>query len=90
MNKSELVDAMAAKANLTKKQAKEAVDTFVDLATEALKKDQKFTVPGFMTMTVVKRAARTARNISTGKTIKVPAKKVVKVKVGATLAGTIK
>ncbi|MBO4581777.1 MAG: HU family DNA-binding protein [Bacteroidales bacterium] len=90
MNKSQLVDAMAAETGLTKKQSKQAVDSFVKLVTVALKKDKKFTVPGFMTMNVVKRSARTARNISTGATIKVPAKNVVKVKVGATLAGNIK
>ena len=43
MNKSQLVDAMAAETGLTKKQSKQAVDSFVKLVTVALKKDKKFT-----------------------------------------------
>ncbi|MBR3558273.1 MAG: HU family DNA-binding protein [Bacteroidales bacterium] len=86
MNKSELINAMAEKAGLTKVQAKGALEAFVATAEEALKKDDKISLIGFGTFSVAERKARTGHNPSTGKSIKIPAKKVVKFKPGAAFA----
>ena len=86
MNKAELIDAMAAQAGMSKKQAKEAVDAFVAVTSAALKKEGRLCLPGFVTMNVVNRGARVSRNVRTGEKIKVPAKKVVKFKADTALA----
>ena len=86
MNKSELINAMAEKAGLTKVQAKGALEAFVATAEEALKKDDKISLIGFGTFSVAERKARTGHNPSTGKSIKIPAKKVVKFKPGSAFA----
>ena len=86
MNKSELINAMAEKAGLTKVQAKGALEAFVATAEEALKKDDKISLIGFGTFSDAERKAITGHNPSTGKSIKIPAKKVVKFKPGAAFA----
>lgn len=86
MNKSELIDAMAAKAGLTKVQAKGALDAFMCATGEALKKGDKLSLVGFGTFQVKKREARKGLNPRTKKAIKIPAKKVVKFKAGSKLA----
>lgn len=86
MNKSELIDAMAEKAGLTKAQAKGALDAFMCTTGEALKKGDKISLVGFGTFQVKDRAARKGLNPHTGKSIKIAAKKVVKFKAGAKLA----
>ena len=90
MNKTELIDAMAAKAGLSKRDAQKALNAFVDVTKEALKKEQRLSLPGFITFKVVDRSARTARNVRTGAKINVPAKKVVKFRVGPGLANAVK
>lgn len=81
MNKSELIDKVAAKAGLSKTNAKVAVDAVFASLKEGLKKENdKFTQVGFGTFKVEKRKARTAKNPQTGEAIKVKAKKVVKFK----------
>ncbi|MCD4682960.1 MAG: HU family DNA-binding protein [Bacteroidales bacterium] len=90
MNKAELIDAMAADASITKADAKRALDAFVGATTKALKKGDRVALVGFGSFSVAKRAARTGRNPQTGKEIKIAAKKVVKFKAGADLAGTVK
>ncbi len=86
MNKSELISAMALKAGLTKVQAKNALDALMDTSKEALKKGEKIALIGFGTFSVLDRKARTGHNPATGKSIKIPAKKVVKFKPGAAFA----
>ena len=86
MNKSELVDAIAEESGLTKKAAGDAVNALINEVTKTLKAGTKVTIPGFLTFDVAERAAREGRNPSTGATIKLPAKKVVKVKAGKTIA----
>ena len=86
MNKSELINAMAEKAGLTKVQAKGALEAFVAATEEALKKNDKIALIGFGTFSVADRKARTGHNPATGKSIKIPAKKVVKFKPGAAFA----
>jgi DNA-binding protein HU-beta len=83
MNKSELINAIAEKANLTKVQAKNALEAFVASAQDALKKDEKISLIGFGTFSNVERKARVGHNPATGKKINIPAKKVVKFKPGA-------
>ena len=83
MNKAELIDAMAASANLSKADAKRALDGFISAATGALKKSDKISLVGFGTFSISKRAARVGRNPSNGKEIKIAAKKVVKFKAGS-------
>lgn len=85
MNKSELVDAIAKESKLTKADSARALDATVTAISKALKKGDKVIMVGFGTFSVSKRAARTGRNPQTGKDIKIPAKKVAKFKVGATL-----
>ena len=85
MNKTELVDAIAAETKLTKVDAKKALDAFITSASKALKKGDRVALVGFGAFSVAKRAARTGRNPQTGKAIKIAAKKVVKFSVGADL-----
>ena len=86
MNKTELVQAIAEKANLTKVQAKAALDATLDAMGGALKKGDKVALIGFGTFQVIKKDARTGINPATKEAIKIPAKKVVKFKAGAELA----
>ena len=90
MNKSDLISKMAGDAKVTKAQAQAALNSFIGATTSALKKGDKLILVGFGTFSVTKRAARTGRNPRTGKEIKIAAKKVVKFKAGADLAGKVK
>ena len=85
MNKSELINAMAAESGLSKADAKKALDAFIASVTRAMKEGDKVALVGFGTFSVSERAARTGINPSTKQTIKIPAKKVVKFKPGAEL-----
>ena len=85
MNKTELVAAIAAKAELTKVDAKKALDAALEAIGAALKKVEKVALLGFGTFSVNKRAARTGINPATKQKIKIAAKKVVKFKAGADL-----
>jgi DNA-binding protein HU-beta len=86
MNKAELIEVMAKKADITKAQGGEALDAFVEAVTSTLKKGDKVTLVGFGTFSVSKRAARIGRNPQTGKEIKIAAKKVAKFKAGKELS----
>lgn len=83
MNKTELIDAVAAKAGLSKADAKKAIDAVLGSIAEAVKGGDKVTLVGFGTFSVTERGARTGRNPQTGATIEIPAKKSVKFKAGA-------
>ncbi len=90
MNKGDLVQKMAADAKITKGQAQDALDSFINTTGVALKKGDKVTLVGFGTFSVSKRAARKGRNPQTGKPINIAAKKVAKFKAGAELAKKVK
>lgn len=90
MNKTELVAAVAAKAEISKKDADKAVAAVIDSVTEALKAGDKVQLIGFGTFEVRERAAKEARNPKTGETIKVPATKVPAFKAGAALKAAVK
>jgi DNA-binding protein HU-beta len=90
MNKAQLIDAIAAKAQLTKVDAKKALDAFVGVTASILKKGDRLALIGFGSFSVAKRSARTGRNPRTGATLKIPAKKVVRFKPGAELSTIVK
>jgi DNA-binding protein HU-beta len=90
MNKAQLIDAVAAKAGLTKVDAKKAIDAFIGVTAGALKKGDRLALVGFGSFSVSKRSARTGRNPRTGATIKIAAKKVVRFKPGAELNAMVK
>ena len=75
MNKSELIDAVAKQADITKVDAAKAIDATTVAITKALKKGDTVTLIGFGTFKVSARAARTGRNPQTGKEIKIAARK---------------
>ena len=85
MNKTELVDAMAANANISKKAAEEALKAFTDAVAAELKKGGKVQLVGFGTFEVTKRAAREGRNPQTGAVMKIAASKAPKFKAGKAL-----
>lgn len=85
MNKSELVAAMAAKTELSKKDSEKALKAFIEVVTEELKKGDKVQLVGFGTFEVAKRAAREGRNPQTGKSMKIAASKAPKFKAGKAL-----
>lgn len=82
MNKSELVEAIAEDAGLTKADAGRALDAMIDSVSKALKKGDTVSLIGFGTFSVKKRAARTGRNPATGETIKIKASKTPSFKAG--------
>ncbi|MCR4946873.1 MAG: HU family DNA-binding protein [Lachnospiraceae bacterium] len=85
MNKTELIAAVAEKAELTKAASGKAVDAIVEAITEELKKGEKVTLIGFGTFETRDRAARTGRNPQTGKEIKIKASKAPAFKAGKAL-----
>lgn len=85
MTKADFISKVAQLSGLTKKDATTATDAVVGAITEILAKGDSISFIGFGTFSTVQRAARTARVPSTGKTIKVPATKVAKFKVGKNL-----
>ena len=89
MNKTELVDAIAKKASISKKDAEAAVKAFTEAVTAELKKGGKVQLVGFGTFEVAKRAAREGRNPQTGATIKIKASKSPKFKAGKALKDAV-
>ncbi len=90
MNKTELINAVAAEAGLSKVDAKKAIDAFMAAVSEELKKDGKIALVGFGTFSITQKSARTGINPKTKQPIKIAAKKVVKFKPGAELADAVK
>ncbi len=90
MNKSELIDAIANGADVSKAVAGRALDAFMAAVTKALKKGDEVTLVGFGTYAVKKRAARKGRNPRTGKEIQIPAAKVPLFRAGKTLKDSVK
>ena len=89
MNKTELVVAMAEKAEISKKDAEAALKAFTDVVAEELKKGEKIQLVGFGTFEVSERAARTGRNPQTGKEMTIPASKAPKFKAGKALKDSV-
>ncbi|AFL81869.1 bacterial nucleoid DNA-binding protein [Aequorivita sublithincola DSM 14238] len=89
MNKSDLIDAMAADAGITKAAAKKSLESFLGNVEKSLKQGNRVSLVGFGSWSVSKRAAREGRNPQTGKTIKIAAKNVVKFKAGSDLQNSV-
>lgn len=89
MNKTELIDAVAEAADLTKAESSRAVDAVVAAITRALKDGDAVTLVGFGTFQVRDRAARTGRNPKTGDTIKIAASKNPSFKAGKALKDAV-
>jgi DNA-binding protein HU-beta len=89
MNKSDLVDAIAKSAEISKAAAARSLDATVDTIKKALKKGDSVSLVGFGTFKVGKRAARNGRNPRTGATIKIKAAKVPKFSAGKGLKDAV-
>ncbi len=91
MNKAELAEKLAAKIGLSKKQAEDALNTFTDLVTEALKAGGEVTLTGFGTFSAKHRSARTGVNPQNpSEKIQIPAVTVPKFKAGKALKDALK
>ncbi|MCH2217733.1 MAG: HU family DNA-binding protein [Flavobacteriales bacterium] len=89
MNKSDLIDAMASDAGISKAAAKSALESFMSSVTNTLKDGGKVALVGFGTFSVSKRSARSGRNPQTGAEITIAAKNVAKFKAGAGLSNAV-
>ena len=89
MNKSDLIDAVAAKCEMSKKDSEEAVNAVVSAIRESLEKGEKVQLVGFGTFEVRARNARTGINPQTKKAISIPATKVPAFKAGKALKDAI-
>ncbi len=90
MNKTELIDQIAAGAGLTKVDSKKALDATIAAIIDALKKGDKVQLVGFGTFAVNEKPARKGINPATKQEIQIAAKKVAKFKAGAELADAVK
>ena len=90
MNKAELIAAVAANAEISKKDADKAVAAALGTITDALAKGEKVQLVGFGTFETRQRAARTGKNPQTGAEVKIPAAKVPVFKAGKVLKETVK
>jgi len=90
MKKTDLCNAVAEAAELSKADAGRAVDAFVDVVTKALKGGDSVTLVGFGTFEVRKRAARQGRNPRTGETIEIAASAIPSFKAGKALKDAVK
>ncbi len=89
MNKSELIEAIAASADIPKAAAGRALDAMIDSVTGALQKGDQVVLVGFGTFSVKDRAARTGRNPQTGAEIQIAAAKVPSFKAGKALKDAV-
>ena len=85
MNKTELIAAVAEKAEISKKDAEKALKAFTETVAEELKKGEKVQLVGFGTFEVSQREAREGRNPRTGETMKIAATRMPKIKAGKAL-----
>lgn len=85
MTKADLVEKIAAKANLTKAAAERALNAFLSSVEDTLTRESKLTLTGFGTFAVENRKARQGRNPRTGATLTIPACKMIKFRPGKML-----
>ncbi len=90
MNKTEFINAVAAKAGLSKVDGKKDVEAMIKTIQGEMKKGEKVSILGFGSFSVIKKAARRGVNPQTKKVINIPDRKVVKFKPGAELAKSTK
>ena len=89
MNKSELIEELAKRAELTKAAANKVIDALTDIITSAISKGNPVALIGFGTFKSVLRAARTGKNPKTGETLKIAARTVPKFSAGAALKAAV-
>ncbi len=89
MKKADLIKALAAKNEISKKDAEKAVNGVLDLIADALKDGDKVQIMGFGSFEVKERAARTGKNPATGETIEIAASKAVVFKAGKALKDSV-
>jgi len=89
VTKTELVNAIAEKSELSKSDSEKALKAFVDTVTEVLQQGDKIAMVGFGTFSVGDRAARVGKNPQTGAAINIPAAKVPKFKAGKALKDAV-
>jgi len=90
MTKTELVEFMAEKAEVSKAEAGRLLDAFMEGVTKGLVEEGKVALTGFLTFEKKMREERSARNPQTGETITIPARNAVTVKVGSKLKEAVK
>ncbi|MEK7510090.1 MAG: HU family DNA-binding protein [Patescibacteria group bacterium] len=90
MNKEQLIEAMATKANISKKAASDALETMLNSITNSLKSGDSVTLTGFGTFGSSRRAARQGRNPRTGETVQIPARTVPRFKAGKGLRDALR
>ena len=89
MNKSELIDELAEKSDVSKKQATLMLESLISTITDALRDGEQVVLPGFGSFSLGLRAARKGRNPKTGETIDIKASRVAKFKAGSELSGAV-
>ncbi|MEY2633576.1 MAG: hypothetical protein RIR00_2230 [Pseudomonadota bacterium] len=89
MNKTELIEALAARCDLSKAAAGRAIDGLTDLIAETLKNGEAISLVGFGTFSVKERAARVGRNPQTRQELQIPASKSPKFTPGAKLKSAV-
>lgn len=89
MNKTELIAAVAAQANLTKKDAEKAVNALLDTITAELVKGEKVSLAGFGIFETKQRQARTGRNPQTGETVQIAASNIPAFKAGKAMKDAV-
>ena len=89
MNKAELINAVAAAADVSKKDAEAVIVATVDAITQALREGERVQLVGFGSFEVKKRAARTGRNPKTKEAIEIPATTVPTFKAGTALKNAV-
>ena len=89
MTQTEIINALAEKSGLKKKEVKGMFDAVAELATKEVKKNGEFTVPGFGKLVKATRKAREGRNPATGAVIKIPAKTTVKFRLGKAMKDAV-
>lgn len=89
MTQTDIVNHMADKTGMKKSDAKDFFSALAELATEEVKKNGEFTIPGFGKLVKAERKAREGRNPATGKPIKIPAKTTVKFRVGKAMKDAV-
>lgn len=89
MKKKELIDAISQRAGMTKNDSEKALNAVISCITDLLSKGDSIILPGFASLSVKEREARTGRNPSTGQPLNIPASKVVSFKAGSKLKEVI-
>ncbi len=90
MNKGDLIEKVAKECGLSKAATDQALNSVLNTIKGAVAAGDKVTLIGFGTFSVTERAAREGRNPQSGKTIQIPAKKVIKFKAGKNLTDAVK